>query len=77
VERFRLVGVGGGAGEQRVEVTSGQVRHRNPAHCLPRGRPGSKSTHKLEPRTKKGGEDKVTVIWRCIAEGGGDVLIGQ
>jgi hypothetical protein len=60
VERLRLVGVGGGAGKQGVQVTSGQIRHRNLAHCLPRSRPGSKSTHKLEPWTKKCGEAQVS-----------------
>jgi hypothetical protein len=67
VKRLRLVGVGGGAGEQGVEVTSGQVRHRNPANCLPRGRPGSKSTHKLEPRNKKSGEDHTLLASACCA----------
>ncbi len=47
MERLGLVGVGGGAGEQGVEVTSGQVRHRDPAHCLPRGRPGVKKYIKV------------------------------
>ncbi len=65
VERLGLVGVGCGAGEQGVQVTSGQICHGNPAYRLPRGRPGE-STHKLEPRTKKGGEDQVAYGYMAV-----------